>query len=118
MAIAFLCPNGHKLNCREELAGKPGKCPKCGAPFTVPPSSTGQPDGEQPFDLGSVRANLARVETDGDGKTAAAQHTTAVQVDVEPVSLPGSAADAEPIVFLCPNGHRLHGSANLVGRAG
>jgi hypothetical protein len=36
MTIALLCPNGHKLICPDEQAGKRGKCPQCGATFRVP----------------------------------------------------------------------------------
>ncbi len=36
MTITFLCPNGHQLNAKEERAGKPGQCPKCGSKFVVP----------------------------------------------------------------------------------
>jgi hypothetical protein len=35
--ITFLCKHcGHKLAVKDELAGKTGKCPKCGKPSTVP----------------------------------------------------------------------------------
>lgn len=37
MAIRFECEQcGSVLKIKEELAGKPGKCPKCKTPFTVP----------------------------------------------------------------------------------
>jgi len=36
-SIAFLCPNGHKLNGPEKLAGRLGQCPHCGAKFQIPP---------------------------------------------------------------------------------
>ena len=36
MAIQFSCPNGHKLSCPDDRAGRSGKCPKCGALFRVP----------------------------------------------------------------------------------
>ncbi len=36
MGIRFACPNGHKLNVKEHLAGKRGICPSCGAKFTIP----------------------------------------------------------------------------------
>jgi hypothetical protein len=35
--IAFLCPNGHKLNGPEKLAGRLGQCPHCNAKFQIPP---------------------------------------------------------------------------------
>jgi hypothetical protein len=36
MGIRFNCPNGHKLNVKEYLAGKRGVCPQCGAKFIIP----------------------------------------------------------------------------------
>lgn len=36
MAIEFLCPNGHRIRCGEERAGKPAKCPKCNVKFLIP----------------------------------------------------------------------------------
>jgi hypothetical protein len=36
MGIRFLCPNGHKLNVKMELAGKRAMCPDCGAKLVVP----------------------------------------------------------------------------------
>lgn len=35
--IAFLCPNGHKLNGPEKLAGRLGQCPHCNTKFQIPP---------------------------------------------------------------------------------
>jgi hypothetical protein len=39
MGIRFLCPNGHKLNVKEFLAGKRAICPHCGQRFYVPTQS-------------------------------------------------------------------------------
>src|SRR3954466_6658715 len=39
MGIRFNCPNGHKLNVKEFLAGKRGVCPQCGAKFIIPTST-------------------------------------------------------------------------------
>lgn len=36
MGIRFLCPNGHRLNVKKELAGKVGYCPKCRAKLIIP----------------------------------------------------------------------------------
>ena len=36
MAIRVVCPNGHALNVKENLAGKTGLCPKCKARVQVP----------------------------------------------------------------------------------
>ena len=35
--IAFLCPNGHRLNGPEKLAGRLGQCPHCNTKFQIPP---------------------------------------------------------------------------------
>jgi hypothetical protein len=40
MGIRFFCPNGHKLNVKEHLAGKAGFCPECGARLIIPLQST------------------------------------------------------------------------------
>ncbi len=42
MGIRFLCPNGHKLNVKNFLAGKRGICPDCDARFLVPFESGGK----------------------------------------------------------------------------
>jgi hypothetical protein len=39
MGIRFLCPNGHKLNVKADLAGKRAICPDCGAKLVVPAAS-------------------------------------------------------------------------------
>jgi hypothetical protein len=39
MGIRFLCPNGHKLNVKADLAGKRASCPECGVKLTIPAST-------------------------------------------------------------------------------
>jgi len=39
MGIRFYCPNGHKLNVKDFLAGKRGICPDCQARFRIPQES-------------------------------------------------------------------------------
>jgi hypothetical protein len=39
MGIRISCPNGHKLNVKDHLAGKRGICPTCGATFVIPSAS-------------------------------------------------------------------------------
>ena len=34
--IEFLCPNGHRIRCPAEQAGRAAKCPRCGVKFRVP----------------------------------------------------------------------------------
>ncbi len=41
MAIEFRCPQGHKLSCPDELAGRSAKCPKCGAMVRIPATTNG-----------------------------------------------------------------------------
>jgi hypothetical protein len=40
MGIRFLCPNGHKMNVKEFLAGQVGICPVCGVKMRIPTEST------------------------------------------------------------------------------
>lgn len=100
MAITFQCPNGHRLTCPDAQAGKPGKCPKCGSVFRVP---GGPAEGAPPNMLGA-----------NGGATSAGEGQLK---EFEEHESPGDVADGE-IVFLCPNGHRLHGPAEMVGRPG
>jgi hypothetical protein len=34
--IEFLCPNGDRIRCQSEHAGRAAKCPRCGVAFRVP----------------------------------------------------------------------------------
>ena len=36
MGIRFSCSNGHKLNVKDELAGRRGRCPECGVSVQIP----------------------------------------------------------------------------------
>lgn len=40
MGIRFYCPNGHKLNVKDKLAGKRGVCPHCEVKLLIPLKST------------------------------------------------------------------------------
>lgn len=168
MAITFLCPSGHKLSSPDELAGKPGKCPKCGVTFRVPVPEPDEPaeseQAESPDESESPAAAPAAepsktppkpsvkpspasaapapskspawrdspppvaddpteptLETTGEGELELGGSE-----EDEPGSLAsfladdGDEAEDDPnqIVFLCPNGHRLHGPASLVGKPG
>lgn len=60
MGIRFFCPNGHKLNVKEHLAGKAGFCPECGARLVIPYHSTrksskelGKENTQQPAETAS-----------------------------------------------------------------
>ena len=90
MVIRFLCPNGHKIHCPEDRAGKPAKCPSCGAKFRVP-------------------------EIEAAGERAVADDTPPSGIGS---GIAKNATADEQIEFLCPNGHRLHGPASLQGKPG
>ena len=53
MGIRFLCPNGHKLNVKADLAGKRASCPECGAKLVVPAAGD-QPKAVAPRQSSSI----------------------------------------------------------------
>jgi hypothetical protein len=93
--IKFLCPNGHSLSAPENLAGKPGKCPKCNTPFVVP--APDDAESREADDLAAASSGSMVTPNMGSGKNLAA---------------------GEGFMFLCPNGHRLNGPPSLKGKAG
>jgi hypothetical protein len=60
MGIRFYCPNGHKLNVKEHLAGKAGFCPECGARLVIPLQSTRKSSKELAAEL--VEGTEVRVQ--------------------------------------------------------
>jgi hypothetical protein len=100
MVIEFLCPNGHRIHCSEEQAGRPARCPRCGVRFRVPqPSEVDLPPSA------------------GDGAEAQTPQFSDSGVVDPPSDVQQRQADPQ-IEFLCPNGHRLHGPAHLQGKPG
>lgn len=91
--IRFTCPNGHPLAAPPARVGKTGQCPRCQARFVVPAEAV---DGDVSSEslAGDERADTA---------AAAA-------------AAPSNRGDR--FAFLCPNGHKLHGSPALQGRPG
>ncbi len=102
MALEFNCPNGHRIVCQEELAGRDAKCPKCGVAFRIPSNS-----GATAVRLAGVASGPVPVTATGGPGESSLNNLGA------PRSLPENS-----IVFLCPNGHRLNGPARLQGQAG
>ncbi|NMC20909.1 MAG: hypothetical protein GYA33_10870 [Thermogutta sp.] len=84
MSIEFLCPNGHRIRCSDDRAGKPAKCPRCGIKFLIP--------------------TLEEI--------AAAEKAEEAAANISSGKKEGR------IEFLCPNGHRLFGPAELQGKPG
>jgi hypothetical protein len=56
MGIRFYCPNGHRLNVKDFLAGKRGICPHCEARFRIPQASE-IPQGSPRIQPGSAADN-------------------------------------------------------------
>ncbi len=100
--IEFLCPEGHKIRCPQERAGRPAKCPKCGVAFRIP--TIEELGLEEP---GVVDPALAEEES-----------PSAPAPSPSRTPAPPSPSQERQIEFLCPNGHHLHGPASLQGRAG
>ncbi len=95
MVIQFLCPNGHKIHCEDDRAGKPAKCPRCGVRFRVPElSELAPPTGPEGQPEGPLREENRVVDQES-----------------------GPATDGL-FEFLCPNGHRLHGRRSMQGEPG
>lgn len=75
MGIRFLCDAcGKKLNIKEELAGKKGRCPKCNAVIKIPAEST--------LESGSKKAEADSAGTQASGRTDVAEKT--IQEDSPP----------------------------------
>src|SRR6478609_728311 len=94
--IKFLCPTGHPLNAPEKLAGKPGKCPRCGIAFLVPQAS----------EATAADSGIASAASSGSQiLPAAGSGTNLLRAE-------------EIFFFLCPNGHKLNGPPILKGKPG
>jgi DNA-directed RNA polymerase subunit RPC12/RpoP len=100
--IEFLCPNGHRIRCGAEQAGRAAKCPRCGVKFRVPDAADLAPSeaiGSEP--------GVSPAELTDSGISDRKSPSSIVRAEREP-----------PIEFLCPNGHRLFGAASLQGKVG
>ncbi len=110
--IEFLCPEGHKIRCPEEKAGRPAKCPKCGVGFRIPTIEElglGEPTVA---DSGLAGEEMVNVPATSPSPPASAGDSG------QQPSVHASPSKERQIEFLCPNGHHLHGPASLQGRAG
>jgi hypothetical protein len=115
MGIRFYCPNGHRLNVKEFLAGKRGICPRCEVRFRIPLESeipAGSPrirpgsvaaQGEAGAPNGKRRAKAAMVAANSASETATSM--------AAPISRDGPAAHdrAERDMFeLCDDSPLAH----------
>jgi hypothetical protein len=108
MVLRFTCSNGHPLTSPENLAGRVGKCPECGVPIKVPTPSevrSSAAEGPPPEPPPAISPPSA-----ADAPTANDEATDNEAADND--------APDGAIVFLCPNGHRLHGTRSMEGKAG
>jgi len=97
----FLCPNGHRIHCLADQAGRAAKCPRCGVRFRIP-TQEGVPAEAAP----GADSDISPPELSDSGASSA----SAVR--------PRPSQKEPQIEFLCPNGHHLHGPASLQGRPG
>lgn len=111
MPIKFLCPNGHQLTAPDNLAGRPGKCPKCNTPFVVPKPEPESPSAESPP---APAAEAPAAETAAEKLPV--DKATADQIGQG--SGKGKMNPPDMFIFLCPNGHKLNGPSSLKGKAG
>ena len=100
MGIRFYCPNGHKLNVKEFLAGQRGICPKCGAQMEIPFKSTREPGSK---DLPQAAVWEAQARANGTlPSPAAAQggrkniNLNAIQPEANPAATVGGGAVNQP----------------------
>ena len=105
MVLRFLCPNGHKIHCPDDRAGKSARCPKCGVKFQVPAISDLEMSGSG--DSLPAVADSGAFPVLGDSGVF-----PVVSVAERPAPV------QEQLEFLCPNGHRLYGPVSLQGRPG
>jgi hypothetical protein len=109
MGIRFSCPNGHKLNVKEHLAGKRGVCPACGAKFIIPaagqsapsagqlPSAPAAPaQGEMPRADASTSASIVIAATDAPPTSEPAVAPAAPALPAVNVNSPQASPTSEP----------------------
>ena len=111
MGIRFYCPNGHKLNVKEKLAGKRGICPQCGVKLLIPRKSTRPSSREERLqqDLlaGGAGGNLNDFDVFTDDSSAGTFGGHGVN------ALPSSADDPNVVWYVqFPDGQR-YGPATL-----
>lgn len=101
MVLQFRCPNGHKIHCPDDWAGRAAKCPKCGVKLRIPKSSSesSQDEAGNPLTLTQEAGSMA-------------SSVDMATVALGPITGPGQ------IEFLCPGGHHVHCPESLQGKPG
>jgi hypothetical protein len=90
MGIRFSCPNGHRLNVKEHLAGKRGICPSCGAKFVIPAADQSHNDADPGRGAGAAPSQTSSVAS-----PSGAPSIVIALADAPPSSPP--AAPAAPV---------------------
>lgn len=107
MGIRFFCDQcGKKLNIKEELAGKKGRCPKCSSVIRIPtksvdeqtasqtnPSTTGQNPQPQPTSMTSASSAPDEPKPESTGVATAPE--TAQPHDAAPPPVPGTSINVD-----------------------
>jgi hypothetical protein len=107
MGIPVQCPNGHRMRVKDELRGKKGRCPTCGAKFRIEPAAdVARPAAipelpwarEIPLDP-AVIATLPRALPFGAVKAAAEAAAAAARAATEPAVAAEAEAPASSSIF-------------------
>jgi len=86
MGIRFSCPNGHKLNVKDALAGKRALCPDCGAKVQIPEFP--QPSAGASAPAAGVPSTETPTATVPDsGKAATNTPSIVIPLDTSPTSV-------------------------------
>lgn len=105
MGIRFFCPNGHKLNVKDHLAGKRGVCPQCGAKFTIPmPADLQAADAAQPVGVGQSQSIEIAVSpvTNQSPANPVAVPTVIIPVTETDLSPPADVPSSTPELAVAP----------------
>ncbi len=99
MGIRFNCPNGHKLNVKEFLAGKRGVCPQCGAKFIIPtPGEAPAIETPQPVGVGSSHSVEIVISPVPNHQVASAAASPSVIIPVTDLELATPEAEQQPAI--------------------
>jgi len=122
VVIEFLCPNGHRIQCPDEQAGRAAKCPQCGVKFRIPAleeirAAEAAASEPQPNTSSDAETSDTATANPAPEAKAAAKPQSQAQPTPPPSGEPKD-KDEHQIEFLCPNGHRLHGPGTSQGQPG
>src|SRR6187402_2516092 len=99
MGIRFSCPNGHKLNVKEFLAGKRGVCPQCGAKFIIPmPDSASAIETPLPVGVAQSQSIEIAVSPAPTGQEAIASASPSVIIPTTEIELGAPELELPPAI--------------------